>query len=123
MTPKCAALVLALALGLSGGAAGAQDVAIAPGAQLRGLDKINGDAIDMTLAAGETATLGNLDVTLGECRYPAGDAASDAFAYLTIRDPRSDQPVFEGWMIASSPALNAMEHRRYDVWVLRCKTD
>ncbi|MGB0439332.1 MAG: DUF2155 domain-containing protein [Paracoccaceae bacterium] len=31
-------------------------------------------------------------------------------------------PVFEGWIIASSPALNAMDHARYDVWVLRCNT-
>jgi|SRR6056297_3974043 len=117
------AVALGVALGLPPAAAGAQDVAIGIGAELRGLDKINGTAIDMTLATGETAALGDLEVTLGECRYPAGDAAGDAFAYLMVRDPRSDQSVFEGWMIASSPALNAMEHARYDVWVLRCKTE
>jgi len=33
-----------------------------------------------------------------------------------------DKPVFKGWMIASSPALNALDHPRYDVWVLRCIT-
>ncbi|MGB1970407.1 MAG: DUF2155 domain-containing protein, partial [Paracoccaceae bacterium] len=27
---------------------------------------------------------------------------------------------FMGWMVASSPALNPLDHRRYDVWVLRC---
>jgi hypothetical protein len=32
-------------------------------------------------------------------------------------------PVFSGWMIASSPALSAMDHPRYDVWILRCDTD
>jgi hypothetical protein len=117
------AAALGLALGLPPGGASAQDVAIGTGAELRGLDKINGDAIDMTLATGESAALGDLEVTLGECRYPAEDAAGDAFAYLTVRDPRTDQPVFEGWMIASSPALNAMEHARYDVWVLRCRTE
>jgi len=26
-------------------------------------------------------------------------------------------------MIASSPALNALDHPRYDVWVMRCTTD
>jgi hypothetical protein len=30
--------------------------------------------------------------------------------------------VFSGWMIASAPALNAMEHARYDIWVMRCIT-
>jgi hypothetical protein len=117
-----AAAVL-LVLGLTPLAAYAQDVQIGAGAALRGLDKINGDTIDMVLATGESAALGDLEVTLGECRYPTEDAASDAFAFLTVRDPRSGASVFEGWMIASSPALNAMEHPRYDVWVLRCRTE
>ncbi|MCW8843320.1 MAG: DUF2155 domain-containing protein, partial [Rhodobacteraceae bacterium] len=34
----------------------------------------------------------------------------------------SEAPLFQGWMIASSPALSALDHPRYDVWVLRCKT-
>jgi hypothetical protein len=29
--------------------------------------------------------------------------------------------VFRGWMFASSPALAAMEHPVYDVWILDCK--
>ena len=27
---------------------------------------------------------------------------------------------FSGWMFASSPALSAMEHPVYDLWVLDC---
>lgn len=30
--------------------------------------------------------------------------------------------IFRGWMFASSPALNALEHAVYDVWVIDCKT-
>jgi hypothetical protein len=30
--------------------------------------------------------------------------------------------VFSGWMFASTPALNALEHPVYDVWVIDCKT-
>ena len=29
--------------------------------------------------------------------------------------------LFTGWMFASSPSLNAMEHPVYDVWVIDCK--
>ena len=29
--------------------------------------------------------------------------------------------VFAGWMFASSPALSALEHPVYDVWVVDCK--
>ena len=31
------------------------------------------------------------------------------------------EPLFSGWMFASSPALNALEHPVYDVWVIDCK--
>jgi hypothetical protein len=31
--------------------------------------------------------------------------------------------VFSGWMIADSPALSALDHARYDVWILRCLTE
>ncbi|WDI32024.1 DUF2155 domain-containing protein [Hyphococcus flavus] len=30
--------------------------------------------------------------------------------------------IFRGWMFASSPALNALEHPVYDVWVIDCTT-
>ena len=32
------------------------------------------------------------------------------------------QKLFHGWMFASSPALNALEHPVYDVSVLDCST-
>jgi len=44
----------------------------------------------------------------------------DAFAHLVIQNVDINETVFKGWMIASSPALNSLEHARYDVWVLRC---
>jgi hypothetical protein len=94
----------------------------APGAVLRGLDKVSGEVSDLTLDVGETVRLGRLDVTLGDCRYPADDPAGDAFAYLTIRSDALDEPAFMGWMVASSPALSALDHPRYDVWVMRCSS-
>ncbi len=96
------------------------DAAIAGGALLRGLDRVSGALTDMTISNGEIRSFGPLEVTLGECRYPVDNPSGDAYAYMVIRDEASDAPLFEGWMIASSPALNAMDHRRYDVWVLRC---
>lgn len=97
-------------------------VATAPGAVLRGLDKVSGDVTDLTLGPGETARLGRIEVTLDECRYPEANPAGDAFAHLTVRSDGVDGPVFDGWMIASSPALSALDHPRYDVWVMRCVT-
>lgn len=97
-------------------------VTAASGAHLRGLDKVSGDVSDMDLSVGETVRLGRLSVTLGECRYPVGDPAGDAFAYLTIMADGLSEPAFRGWMVASSPALSALDHPRYDVWVMRCRS-
>lgn len=93
------------------------------GAVLRGLDKLAGTAETLDLKTGETVGLGWLQVTLGECRYPVDNPAGDAYAWLTIREEAGEAPIFDGWMISSSPALSALDHARFDVWVIRCTTD
>jgi|SRR6056297_1387278 len=113
---------VALLLGMVATSGTAQEVDIGTGAVLRGLEKVSGDVENITLKNGGTAEFGRLRIALGECRYPSGDPAADAFAFLTITPQDAEGPVFAGWMIASSPALNALEHPRYDVWVLRCQT-
>lgn len=117
---KVLAILLALLAPMAVAQEGAQ---VGTGAMLRALEKISGETTDFTLKPGEQAVFGRLSIEMRECRYPLGDPAADAFAYLTIQEQGSDAPVFSGWMIASSPALNALDHPRYDVWVLRCKTD
>ena len=92
------------------------------GAELRGLDKTSGSVTPLSVSVGETVAVGRLEVTLGECRYPEDNPTGEGYAWLTIRDPNRDNILFEGWMVASSPALNALDHARYDVWVIRCTT-
>jgi hypothetical protein len=36
------------------------------------------------------------------------------------REGETQTDLFHGWMFASSPALNALEHPVYDVWALEC---
>ncbi|MDP4033610.1 MAG: DUF2155 domain-containing protein [Pseudorhodobacter sp.] len=111
---------LALCVVLLAGPAAAQDVADAQGGILRWLDKVSGETADIELARGQVAVSGRLTIQLDACRYPVDDPASNAFAHLTITDRLITGPVFSGWMIAASPALSALDHPRYDVWVLRC---
>lgn len=106
---------------LAASAGWAETVSRGNGAVLRVLDKLTGDLQDVELADGDAAPMGRLQVELAECRYPEGNPSGDAYAFVTVRDTTGD-PVFSGWMIASSPALNALDHPRYDVWVIRCKT-
>ncbi len=92
------------------------------GAMLRGLDRLNGQVVDIELENGYSVALGDLRVDMAECRYPEDNATGEAFAFLTIYDGQDAvDPLFQGWMVASSPALNALDHARFDIWVLRCK--
>jgi hypothetical protein len=97
-----------------------QQVATAPGGELRILDKLTGQVSDVSLNSGETANLGFLSVKLNECRYPVDNPSGDAFTQIVVRD--NEGTLFSGWMLATAPALNAMDHPRYDVWALRCST-
>ena len=94
---------------------------IGSGAVLRTLDKTSGEVIDVEMNAGQTMAYGPLQVTLHECRFPSNNPSGDAFALLQVVDARAVEELFAGWMVASSPALSALEHPRYDVWVLRCR--
>lgn len=111
------ALALCLALPVS-----AQQATTAPGGTLRVLDKITGRTQDLEFSNGQTQVIGLLAVTMSECRYPSGNRSGDAYALLTIVYNNEADPVFRGWMIASAPALNALDHPRYDVWALRCSS-
>lgn len=116
---------------LTASAAGAQDqdqsqspegALSGRGAVLRGLDKVNGQTVDVELGSGSTDRVLGLEVELADCRYPADNPTGDAFAFMVIRDPNKVEALFSGWMIASAPALNALDHNRYDIWVIRCIT-
>ncbi|MDA9788374.1 DUF2155 domain-containing protein [Amylibacter sp.] len=90
------------------------------GALLRTLDRLSGNVADFKITNGEEIALGNINVLMKECRYPSQSIDSNAFAFLVISGQETEKLFFEGWMISSSPALSALEHPRYDVWVLKC---
>lgn len=92
-----------------------------PVALLRGLDKISGRVTDFRAEVGAPTVYGRLTIIVEDCRTPPGEDAPDAFVFLRIADTKQNgAEVFSGWMFASSPALSAMDHQRYDVWVLSC---
>lgn len=112
--------LIAAAFSLCATAAGAVDVSQGSGAELRGLDRLTGELHDYEVPAGGSVQFGSLRISLVECRYPTANPSGDAFAYLLIDNAETGTKAFEGWMIASSPALNPLEHMRYDVWVISC---
>lgn len=107
---------------LSAVVAQAQQVSNASGGVLRALDKTSGQTRDLEITAGNMARMGSLEIVLKECRYPRGNPSGNAYAALEISERGLQGVLFSGWMIASAPALSALEHPRYDVWVIRCIT-
>ncbi len=93
---------------------------------LRGLDRITARVTDMEIALGEVRRFGRLRIMPRVCytRPPEEPPETTAFLEITELRPGLEQPtpLFTGWMFASSPALSALEHPVYDVWVIACKT-
>ncbi|MEE2692860.1 MAG: DUF2155 domain-containing protein [Pseudomonadota bacterium] len=53
---------------------------------------------------------------------PSDEMADHSFP-AADQEPIDPDRIFAGWMFASSPSLNALEHPVYDVWVIDCKTE
>jgi len=120
------ALGLALGLALTGlsavpGPVAAQTMTSGTVAELRGLDRVSGQTTDLSLPVGGQGRLARLEISVLGCRFPADNPNADAFAFLEITDSLRGERLFLGWMIASAPALNALDHPRYDIWVLGCR--
>ena len=91
---------------------------------LQGLDKVTARVSTFTTEIGETARFGALQIVPRTCNRTPPEEPPESAAYLDIVETRpGEAPVdlFHGWMFASSPGLNALEHPVYDVWVLECK--
>jgi hypothetical protein len=93
---------------------------------LRGLDKITGRPTDIFAPIGKTVTYATLTITARYCYSTPPSETPETAAFLQIDDRRPDQAarkLFSGWMYASSPSLNAMDHPTYDVWVIGCNNN
>lgn len=118
--------VVGLAAVASLGLAGKADAARLenPVAEFAGIDKITGRITTFDVYVNETVQFGALQVTPKIC-YSRDEAEAqkiDAFIEVDeITLDRKIRRIFSGWMFADSPALNAVEHPIYDVWLTGCK--
>lgn len=91
---------------------------------IRALDKVTQRLQEFTLRMGEHVKFGTLDIQVRTCSANPPELPPEDAGFLQIDETRpngSRQRLFSGWMFASSPALNALEHPVYDVWVTQCK--
>ncbi|WP_414696218.1 DUF2155 domain-containing protein [Phenylobacterium sp.] len=102
------------------------DVAI-----LQALDKVTAETLRFEAAVGRPVRYKNLIFTVRACERSAPDEpVEDSIAYLTVdSQPRPERgkpapparQAFKGWMYASSPGLNPLQHAGYDAWLITCR--
>ena len=116
--PKTAAMVLAGALTTGAALAAPAEIAV-----LQGLDKITARISTIEAPIGATVSFGALQITARACDKRPPEEPPESAAFLEIVEVKPDEPPatrFIGWMFASSPALSALEHPVYDLWVIDC---
>jgi len=104
--------------------------AYAQRAVVRGLDKVTGQARDYTLTIGRPTPIGSLEVIARSCTKSAPEETPEVAVYLEVFDnpparageESERREVFHGWMFASSPGLNALDHPNYDIWAIDCRS-
>ena len=100
-------------------------------AVLQALDKVTAETLRFEAAVGQPVRWKGLIFTVRACERSAPDEAiEDAIVYLSIDSQPRPQPgrptppsreAFKGWMFASSPGLNPVEHATYDAWAISCR--
>lgn len=95
-----------------------------PVAVFAGIDKITGRITSFDVYINETVQFGALQVTPKVCYSRDASEAQQIDAFVEVDEITLDRKIrriFSGWMFAESPALNAVEHPIYDVWLKECK--
>lgn len=104
-------------------------------AVLRGLDKVTAATRDFTARIGEEVTFGSLTIQVHYCRRRPPEEPPETFVALDIYDRVAEgvaatggadarrEQIFSGWMFASDPAINPLEHPVFDVWPIGCRRD
>jgi hypothetical protein len=119
---RCVALASILAATQLAASGAAQAIAMNE-VVLQALDKITARVSRITVPVGGTVTFGSLQITAKACDKHPPEETPESAAFLQVVEVKpGEAPVgrFSGWMFASSPALSAMEHPVYDLWVLDC---
>ena len=94
------------------------------GVVLGGLDKVTARVQNVTGTVGTPVKFGTLEIIARTCvaHPPEETPENAAFIEVFEQQPgRQRAKVFSGWMFSSNPALSALDHPVYDIWVLRCE--
>lgn len=94
------------------------------GVTLQGLDKQTARVFIIDAKVGQLIEFGTLKIIVQHCEKAPLENRQESMAFIRITEQkpnRSIQNLFSGWMFSSSPALSALDHPIYDVWIRECK--
>lgn len=92
-------------------------------AQLQAMDKITGRVSEIEVPVNGEVKFGSFSIVVRSCKATPPEETPENYAFVDVADTTKDGKlynIFKGWMMSSSPALNAVEHPIYDVWLLKC---
>lgn len=95
-----------------------------PVAAFSGLDKITGRITKFDVYIDETVQFGALQITPRVCYTRPPTETQRTSVFLEVDQVSLNGQItriFTGWMFADSPALNAIDHAVYDIWLDDCK--
>ena len=89
------------------------------------LHKVTAKVQKIELLSGQEYAIGDMSLTMHDCISTPPEEPPETKAFLEISEFKAgrDKALFTGWMFASSPGINAMEHPVFDIWPLACRTE
>ena len=87
---------------------------------IEGLDKITARVFTAKVLINQLVRFGTLELFVRAAYRTPPTEAPDSACFIEIYDCKQGEQkekVFSGWMFASNPALSALEHAVYDVWI------
>lgn len=93
-------------------------------AQMQAMDKITGRVSVVDIPVNGEVNFGSFSIVVRACKATPPEETPENYAFVDVADTTQDGQqvnIFKGWMLSSTPALNAIEHPIYDVWLLKCQ--
>lgn len=87
------------------------------------LDKVTARISRLEIPLGESKQFGALRVTAKSCLSRPPTEPPKTSTFVEVEETQLDgkqKKIFQGWMFAESPGLNALEHPVFDVWLTEC---
>ncbi len=91
--------------------------------KLQAMDKITGRVSEIEAPVNAEVQFGSFSIVVRKCMARPPEETPENTAFVDVvdnYDGKNPVNIFKGWMFSSSPALNAVEHPIYDVWLQAC---